>query len=115
MLSILLLKLVPAHVYSFSGHSVNSSCIELAMLPPTMTGCDVISYYELSYQSLSGGNDGFNVSRTLTISSPVANNKIFVCGLRVNILYYFAIAAVNEAGKGPTTAIRIYHYDPSSR
>ena len=108
-----LLNAVPGHVSSFSGHSVNSSCIELSLRPPIMTGCNVIRYYQLSYQSLSGGGRGFRVSKSLTVSSPVANGKIFVCRLRVNILYKFQIAAVTEAGSGPPTVIRIYHYDPS--
>ena len=103
-----LLDAAPGHVSSFSGHSFNSSCIQLTLVPPIMTGCNVISHYDLSYQSLSGGE---NVNQQLTITSPVAT-KIIVCGLKVHILYNFVIAAVNGGGRGPTTAIRIYHYDP---
>ena len=74
-----------------------------------MIGCNVISHqYDLSYQSLSGEE---NVSEQLNITSQVAR-KIIVCGLNAEILYNFTIAAVNAAGRGPTTAIRIYHYDP---
>ena len=105
------MNLVPAHVSSFSGHSVNKSCIQLSILPPIMTGCNV-SYYELSYHSLFGEENGFPSNETLAILFPVVNNGIIVCELRVNVLYDFAIAAVNEVGMGPTTAIRIYHYDP---
>ena len=79
-----------------------------------MTGCNV-SYYQLSYRSLFREENGFPSNETLAILFPVVNNEIIVCELRVHILYNFAIAAVNEAGSGPTTAIRIYHYDPRFR
>ena len=78
-----------------------------------MTGCNVISHYDLSYQSLFGGQNGSSVNEQLTIASPVTTKIMIVCGLKAHMLYNFAIAAVNGAGRGPTTAIRIYHYDPN--
>ena len=106
-----LIDAAPGHVSSFSGHSINSSCIQLSLVPPIMTGCNVISHYDLSYQSLSGGKNGFHVNKQLSITSPLTTN-INVCGLKTSILYNFVIAAVNGAGRGLTTVIRIYHYDP---
>ena len=101
----------PGRVMKFSGRSVNASCIQLSMRPPIMSGCNAVNYYKLSYRSLSRG--GYSVRKKLTISSPVANNKILVCELRPNINYEFMIEAVNGAGKGPRIAKRIRHLDPS--